>query len=85
MTQTQESPTTSERRRVRVWFGQHVIAEYTAVPDLADRYEAAMSRRFAGLKTTNEPVPAAPTSPAAGDPHPLPLPENPSRWPLTAI
>ncbi|MGL5810669.1 MAG: hypothetical protein ACRCYQ_12050 [Nocardioides sp.] len=42
------------RRRVRVWFGSHVIAEYKAVPQLAARYEDAMRRRFAGLRVTSE-------------------------------
>jgi hypothetical protein len=50
---------TSERRRVRVWFGEHVIADYQAEPDLAERYAHAMSRRFAGLRVTNDPVPPA--------------------------
>lgn len=48
---------TSERCRVRVWFGKYPIADYTATPDLADRYAAAMGRRFAGLKVTKDPVP----------------------------
>lgn len=46
------------RRRVRVWFGQHVIAELIAVPAAAERYAAAMDRRFGGLRITNDPVPA---------------------------
>jgi hypothetical protein len=45
---------TQQRRRVRVWFGAHVIAQYVADAPLADRYEQAMRRRFAGLKVTNE-------------------------------
>ena len=48
---------TSERRRVRVWFGEHVIADYNAAPALAERYAHAMSRRFAGLRVTNDPMP----------------------------
>jgi hypothetical protein len=44
------------RRRVRVWFGAHVLAEHIADADAADRYEQAMRRRFGGLRTTNEPV-----------------------------
>ena len=48
---------TSERRRVRVWFGEHVIADYRAEPALAERYAHAMSRRFAGLRITNDPMP----------------------------
>jgi len=41
---------TVQRRRVRVWFGEHVIADYNAEPALAERYADAMSRRFAGLR-----------------------------------
>jgi hypothetical protein len=52
------SPQKFERRRVRVWFGEHVIADYSAEPDLAERYAVAMSRRFAGLRVTNDPMPA---------------------------
>jgi hypothetical protein len=46
-----------ERRRVRVWFGEHVVADYRAEAELAERYAAAMSRRFAGLRVTTEPIP----------------------------
>jgi hypothetical protein len=53
---------TYERRRVRVWFGTTAIADHTAEPALATRYEQAMRRRFAGLKVTNEPVPVHPPS-----------------------
>ncbi len=49
---------TISRRRVRVWFGEHVIADYNAEPALAERYADAMSRRFAGLRVTNDPMPA---------------------------
>jgi hypothetical protein len=45
------------RRRVRVWFGSHVIAELIGVPAAAERYAAAMDRRFGGLRITNEPIP----------------------------
>lgn len=44
------------RHRVRVWFGSHVIATYVAEPALAARHEAAMRRRFAGLRVTNDPI-----------------------------
>ena len=46
--------TSSSRRRVRLWFGQHQIADYIGQPAHADRYEAAMRRRFPGLQITNE-------------------------------
>jgi hypothetical protein len=46
--------------RVRVWFGQHVIADYRACRELAEPYALAMSRRFAGLRVTSEVVPPTP-------------------------
>lgn len=49
-----------KRSRVRVWFGDHAIADYTAEPELAKRYAQAMARRFAGLRVTNDPVPGPP-------------------------
>lgn len=47
---------TIERRRVRVWFGEHAIADQTFEAALAARYEQAMRRRFAGLRVTNDPL-----------------------------
>jgi hypothetical protein len=47
----------TSRRRVRVWFGRHAIADYRAEADLAERYAAAMARRFPGLRITNDPLP----------------------------
>ncbi|TDU83204.1 hypothetical protein EV138_5666 [Kribbella voronezhensis] len=52
-----------QRRRVRVWFGDHVVADYQAEAELADRYAAAMSRRFAGLRVTSEPILPSESSP----------------------
>jgi len=49
-----EMTSRQHRRRVRVWFGEHVIAQYVAEASLAARYEQAMRRRFAGLKVTND-------------------------------
>jgi hypothetical protein len=46
--------TSKQRRLVRVWFGEHVIAQNVAEPALASRYEQAMRRRFAGLRVTND-------------------------------
>ncbi|NEA30159.1 hypothetical protein [Streptomyces sp. SID13031] len=54
-----DDPAGAQRRRVRVWFGDHVVADYWAEADVADRYAAAMSRRFAGLKVTSEPISVA--------------------------
>ncbi|QNE18202.1 hypothetical protein F1D05_10220 [Kribbella qitaiheensis] len=46
--------------RVRVWFGSTAIADQQwAEPEPAARYAAAMERRFAGLRVTNEPPPPA--------------------------
>jgi hypothetical protein len=53
---SQVAEKTSERRHVRVWFGEHVIAEYVAEPPSAERYAAAMDRKFAGLKITTDVV-----------------------------
>src|SRR4051794_1126433 len=55
MTTTVVDPTPC--RRVRVWFGEVVIADYTAEPALAQRYAEAMDRRL-NLPVTNDPVPA---------------------------
>ena len=43
-------------RRVCVWFGEHLVADYTADAEAAATYEAAMRRRFLSLRVTNEPV-----------------------------
>jgi hypothetical protein len=40
-----------------MWFGRYQIADYIGEPAYADRYEAAMRRRFPGLEITNEPLP----------------------------
>ena len=51
-----------ERRRVRVWFGTTPIADYIAAPELAERYQDGMRRRFAGLPITNDCFPPVPDS-----------------------
>ncbi|MFD7154307.1 hypothetical protein ACFV9C_06905 [Kribbella sp. NPDC059898] len=43
-------------RRVRVWFGEHVIADHISDPASAADYESAMRRRFVSLRVTNDPV-----------------------------
>ncbi|MGW5188277.1 hypothetical protein ACWEOO_03410 [Kribbella sp. NPDC004138] len=43
-------------RRVRVWFGEHLIADYTSDPASAAAYETAMRRRFVSLRVTNDPA-----------------------------
>jgi len=52
-----EEPEVVERYcRVRVWFGSHVIHDFTAVEPKAALYEQGMRRRFAGLRVTSEPA-----------------------------
>jgi hypothetical protein len=41
---------------VRVWFGQNQIGDYIGESAYADRYEAAMRRRFPGVEITNVPL-----------------------------
>lgn len=60
---------TTERRHVKLWFGSHVIGEYVGTPKAAERYAAAMDKRFAGLRITNDLVPPGTTPERA-----LPLP-----------
>jgi hypothetical protein len=43
-------------RRIQVWFGRHLIADYVSDPSSACAYERAMRRRFASLRVTNEPA-----------------------------
>ncbi len=50
MDQLQRVTGAVQRRRVRVLFGQQVIATYSAEAALADRYAASVSRRFLGLE-----------------------------------
>jgi hypothetical protein len=38
-----------------VWFGDYAIADHIAERPLAERYAAAMRRRFASLRVTSEP------------------------------
>jgi len=51
-----EQPRSTGRNRVRVWFGDHVVCDYRGDAEHAERYAAAMSRRFAGLRVTNDPI-----------------------------
>lgn len=55
MSTVTESPLPTDRR-VRVWFGEHVIADYTAEPAKAVQYQKAMTRRFYGLRVTIDPA-----------------------------
>ncbi|UYM05855.1 hypothetical protein [Solicola gregarius] len=62
---------------VRVWFGQHVLADYAAEPAVADRYADAMRQRFMGLRVTSEPLPDNESEAA-------PLPSE-RMWEMTAV
>jgi hypothetical protein len=44
------------RYRVRVWFGQTAISDVVKPAEAAERHAAAMQRRFACLRVTNEPL-----------------------------
>jgi hypothetical protein len=59
---------------VRIWLGDHLIAEYVAEPDRASRYQRVMTPKFTGLRIT---VDSAAT---AGSVSELP---NEQLWPLT--
>ncbi len=37
---------------VRIWLGDHLIAEYIAEPDRASRYQRVMTPKFTGLRIT---------------------------------
>jgi hypothetical protein len=45
------------RRNVRIWLGDHLIAEYVAEPDRASRYQRVMTPKFTGLRITVEAMP----------------------------
>jgi hypothetical protein len=59
---------------VRIWLGDHLIAEYVAEPDKASRYQRVMTPKFTGLRITVDSA-AAPN--AASE-----LPSE-QLWPLT--
>jgi hypothetical protein len=46
----------STDRRVEVWFGEHLIADYIGDADAAAQFEAGMRRRFVSLRVTNAPA-----------------------------
>jgi hypothetical protein len=68
-----------------VWFGSHVIATYVGERPLADRYAAAMGRRFAGLRISNEPLPQTVATDSAHLPDHPPIPSEQRLWPLTVL
>lgn len=50
MTTTPTSP--RSERRVRLWFGPHLLHDYRAAADAAESYAEAIGKRFAGLTVT---------------------------------
>lgn len=69
------------QRRVRIWLGELLVAEYVADRERANRYRRVMAPRFTGLRITIEPLPAGPVDPA----RPLPAVKLPNEqlWSLT--
>ena len=68
-------------RRVRIWLGELLVAEYVADREHAARYRRVMAPRFTGLRITIEPLPPEVTDPA----RPLPAAKLPDEqlWSLT--
>ncbi|ADB31001.1 MULTISPECIES: hypothetical protein [Kribbella] len=60
---------------VRIWLGDHLIAEYVAEPDRASRYQRVMTPKFTGLRIT--------VDNAAGPGSASELPRSEQLWPLT--
>ncbi|GAA1582028.1 hypothetical protein GCM10009742_28580 [Kribbella karoonensis] len=58
---------------VRIWLGDHLIAEYAAEPDRASRYQRVMTPKFTGLRITVD-------NSVTGKASELP---NEQLWPLT--
>ena len=64
----QASSTSSDLRRIQVWFGDEVICSHQAPAWQARRYVTLMGRRFAGLRIT---VDGEPTGREPALPHEL--------------
>lgn len=62
---------------IRVWFGEHVLADYTAESAVAGRYAKMMEQRFMGLRVTSDPLPDDQASTE-------PLPRE-RMWEMTAV
>jgi hypothetical protein len=61
-------PTATTRRRVRVWFGNHVVIDRTGeLPEIA-HYYLGMKRRYASLLVTVEPISETTSLSAARNP-----------------
>lgn len=41
-----------EERRIRLWFGRHLLRDYRAEAEAAEQYATAIGRRFAGIHVT---------------------------------
>lgn len=65
---------TTDQRRVRVWFGKHVLTEYDAEPERAQRYASLTEQRYRGLRVTIDDSPPNDNGPSLPDP---------SLWSLT--
>lgn len=55
---TDQSPSPATLKRVRAYLGRHLIAEYTAEPEVVDRYLAAVGPKFQGLDWEVDNLPA---------------------------
>ncbi len=49
--------------RVRLWFGPHLLHDYRAGAEAAERYAEAIGKRFAGLRVTLDSAVTADLSP----------------------
>jgi hypothetical protein len=70
------------RRNVRIWLGDHLIAEYVAEPDRASRYQRVMTPKFTGLRITVEAMSSASASTGTEWKKASELPSE-QLWPLT--
>ena len=70
------------RRNVRIWLGDHLIAEYVAEPDRASRYQRVMTPKFTGLRITVEAMSSASGSTGTEWKKTSELPSE-QLWPLT--
>lgn len=71
-------PIAGPLRRVRIWLGDLLVAEYVAERERATRYRRVMAPRFTGLRITVEPLPAEIT-----DPEPAAKLPDEQLWSLT--
>lgn len=67
-------PTDEKARRVRVWFGPHMICAHEAKPEKARAYAHAMPDKFYGLRVTIDDL-------STDDD--LPVLPGEAQWPLT--